>query len=176
MLVISMMYTSSQDGVLGHNKTIPWKEYVELNRNTAVTPDKTLIMGRHTWESLPFSTLPRDIIVLSSRPLSDSSVKWAVSLEAALEMAKKTGTEEVVIVGGATLFNKAMEFCHIIYKSTLLIEVKGNVPAPIISPKRYKLVWVKNIKGSPSYSYQTFIVREFLSHKFTHDYGILIRK
>lgn len=170
------MYTASQDGVLGHNKTIPWKAYVEMDRNEAVTLNKTLIMGRNTWEALPLSARSRDIIVLSSLPLSDSSVKWAVSLEDALEMANQSGHEEVVIVGGSTLFNKAMGICHIVYKSTLLIEVKGNVPAPVISPQRFKLVWVKNIKGSPSYSYQTFISRELLGHKFTHDYGVLIRK
>lgn len=176
MLIVSMMYTSSQDGVLGHNNTIPWKVYVEMNRNDAVTLNKTLIMGRNTWEALPLSARSGDIIVLSSQPPSDLSVKWAVSLEAAVEMASQLGLEDVVIVGGAMLFNKAMDICHIIYKSTLLIEVKGNVPAPVISPKRYKLVWVKNIKGSPSYSYQTFISRELLGHKFTDDYGVLIRK
>ena len=176
MLVISMIYTSSQDGVIGHNNSIPWKANLELARYEGATKNKLLIMGRNTWLSLPVALEPRDIIVISSTPLPDSNVPVVSSLNAALAIATKNKKKEAIIIGGARLFQEAMLVCHVIYKSTLLIDVKGNVYAPIIPAERFKLVWVKNIKGNTAYSYQTFLVKEWEGQKLSPDFGLLLAK
>lgn len=173
-MIISMIYTASQDGVLGHNNSALWDQGIEFHRNRAVTLDRTLIMGRHTWELLPSRIEPQKIIVLSSNALSDETIAHAVSLEAGLNMARVAGCKEVVIVGGAKLFQEAMGYAHVIYKLTLLIEVKGNIRAPSIPVEHFKLVWVKNVKSTPSYSYQTFINRELKKYKLSDDFGVLI--
>lgn len=175
MLLITMIYTASHDGVLGHNKTIPWNESADLERIRAATAHKTLIMGRHTWEAQPIKVGSCNVIVLSTQPLFGQLVQRATSLENGLDIARQNQVEEVVIVGGAMLFQEAMNLCHVIYKSTLLIEVKGNVHAPQIPAARFKLIWVRNIHGSPSYSYQTFVTNELVSHKLTADFGLIIR-
>ncbi|WP_052673371.1 dihydrofolate reductase [Rouxiella chamberiensis] len=174
MILISMIYTTSQDNILGHKKTIPWQAKGEQARFNAATLDKLVVMGRQTYEA-QFRAHPYDnIIVLSSQPLKDAQVKWASSLDEALKIAEAEGRTEIVITGGAKLYSEAINICHVIYKSTVLVNVIGDVYGPKIPTDRFKLVWVKNIKENPSYSYQTFVTKEFESRKLTSDFGLLI--
>ncbi|MEG3133056.1 dihydrofolate reductase [Rouxiella sp. T17] len=172
-MLISMVYVISQDGTLGHNQSIPWKTKIEFNRYKAVIFNKTLIVGRKSWESLSFGKNTKDIVVISSMPLADSNVQWAASLEAALEMARLQSRDEVVIVGGASLFKEAMNYCHVIYKATILMDIPGNVRAPVIPPDRFKLIWVRNIKELPAFTFQTFVIRELENKKPTTDFGLI---
>lgn len=172
-MLISMVYVVSQDGTLGHNQTIPWKSKTELNRYKAVTNNKALIVGRKSWGSHSFGKDDKDVIVISAAPLLDTAAHWAVSLEAALQLAKLQSREEVVVVGGAGLFQEAMNYCHIIYKATILMDISGNVRAPIIPSARFKLVWVRNIKEMPAYTFQTFVIRELENKKPTPDFGLV---
>lgn len=173
-MLISMVYVISQDGTLGHNQSIPWKSKVEFSRYKAVTYDKTLIVGRKSWESLNFGKDDKDIIVISSTPLTDTAARWAASLEEALNMARLQSMDEVVVVGGASLFKEAMNCCHVIYKATILMDISGNVRAPIIPPDRFKLIWVRSIKELPAYTFQTFVIQELQNKKLTADYGLII--
>lgn len=174
MILISMIYATSQDNVLGHKKTIPWQAKGEQARFKAATLNKLVVMGRQTYET-QFRGLPcTNIIVLSSKPLNDKQVKWASSLDEALQIAKEEGRTELMITGGAKLYNEAVKICHVIYKSTVLVNVIGDVYGPKIPTERFKLVWVKNIKENPAYSYQTFVTKEFENKKLTADFGLLV--
>ena len=172
-MLISMVYVISQDGTLGHNQNIPWKSNIEFKRYKAVTNNKLVIVGRKSWESHHFGKDNKDMIVISSLPLPEMTVQWAVSLDEALQMARLQSRDEVVIIGGASLFKEAMNYCHVIYKATILMDIPGNVRAPLIPPNRFKLVWVRNIKELPAYTFQTFVIRELENNKPTPDFGLI---
>ncbi|EIC85484.1 dihydrofolate reductase [Serratia sp. M24T3] len=174
MTLISMIYATSQDNVLGLKNSIPWHVKGEQERFKAVTNNKLVVVGRQTYEILPCSIPQKDIIVLSSNPLKDTNVRRVSSLEEAIQIAQHEERLELVIAGGAKLFEQAIDICHVIYKSTVLVNAIGDVFGPKIPTSRYKLVWVKNIKESPSYSYQTFVVKELENKKITPDFGLLI--
>ena len=174
MILISMIYATSQDNILGHKKTIPWQAKGEQARFIAATQNKLVVMGRLTYET-HFRGIPSEnIIVLSSHPIDDPQVKSAHSLDEALLIAQELGRKELVITGGAKLYNEAVKICHVIYKSTVLVNVIGDVYGPKIPTERFKLVWVKNIKENPAYSYQTFVIKEFENKKLTADFGLLV--
>ncbi len=80
----------------------------DLKHFKALTVDHTIIMGRHTFESLPAGPLPRrKNVVLSSRPESlPSTVSAFSSLSEAL--AEERGEDELFIIGGATLYNQSI--------------------------------------------------------------------
>ncbi|GEM_PF-248105 len=174
MTLISMIYATSQDNVLGLKNSIPWQAKGERERFAAVTSDKLVVVGRQTYEMLPCSVSPENILVLTSQPLAQEKVRRVSSLKEAIEIAQNEGRLELVIAGGAKLFNEAINICHVIYKSTVLVNAIGDVFGPKIPTTRFKLVWVKNIKENPSYSYQTFVAKEFESKKLSPDFGLLI--
>ena len=70
----------------------------DLKHFKALTVDHTIIMGRHTFESLPAGPLPRrKNVVLSSRPESlPSTVSAFSSLSEAL--AEERGEDELFII------------------------------------------------------------------------------
>ena len=53
--------------VIGKDNALPWKLSADLKRFKALTTGHPVIMGRHTWESLPFKLTGRTNLVLSRR-------------------------------------------------------------------------------------------------------------
>lgn len=133
-----------------------------------------MVVGRQAYKLLPCSLPIENLIVISSQTLENDKVRQVATLQEAIQIAEEQGRSELVIAGGATLFAAAISLCHVIYKSTVLVNAVGDVFGPKIPTSRYKLVWVKNIKETPSYSYQTFVVREFASKKLSPNLGLLI--
>ena len=64
----------------------------DLKHFKALTVDHTIIMGRHTFESLP-ELLPSTVFAFSS--LSEA-------------LAEERGEDELFIIGGATLYNQSI--------------------------------------------------------------------
>lgn len=174
MTLISMIYTTSQDNVLGLKNSIPWQAKDEQERFKAVTKNKLVVVGRQTYLTLSCFLPVEDLIVISSQTLENPQIRRAASLQEAIKIAEDQGREELVIAGGARLFEAAINLCHVIYKSTVLVNAVGDVFGPKIPTSRFKLVWVKNVKETPSYSYQTFVVKEFESKKLSPSFGLLI--
>lgn len=174
MTLISMIYTTSQDNVLGLKNAIPWQAKDEQLRFKAATKGKLVAVGRQTYRLLPCFLPIEDLIVITSQALENDKVRRVSTLQEAIQIAEEQGRSELVIAGGAKLFEAAISLCHVVYKSTVLVNAVGDVFGPKIPASRYKLVWVKNIKETPSYSYQTFVVKEFENRKLSPDYGLLI--
>ncbi|MDH3637544.1 MAG: dihydrofolate reductase [Gammaproteobacteria bacterium] len=99
----------SPEGVIGTHGTLPWHYSGDLKRFKRLTLDSTVIMGRHTWESLPIKPLPRrrNIVITRHRI---SGVDCYPSIDAALA----TCIGDVWFIGGARLYQDALEHCDII--------------------------------------------------------------
>lgn len=127
--MISLIVACDENRGIGLNGRIPWfipgelKWVSDVTRHT-VNPKNTnaLIMGRHTWESLPEARRPlpgRISIVVSSQAKSvdkltllntTSDRVWvAESLEHAINMIKRVNyIEKGFIFGGQRLYEDAM--------------------------------------------------------------------
>ena len=89
------------------NKLIYWLPN-DLKRFKALTTGHTIIMGRHTFESLPKGALPnRRNIVLSRTCAKFEGCDTYPSLEEALKHCHDD--EEVYIIGGARVYSQAID-------------------------------------------------------------------
>ena len=50
---IEMIVAVAENGVIGHGGKMPWRLSTDLKRFKKITMGLPIIMGRHTWESLP---------------------------------------------------------------------------------------------------------------------------
>jgi dihydrofolate reductase len=100
---VALIAALAQNRVIGRANQLPWHLPADLAHFKRLTLDKTLIMGRRTWESLP-GLLPRrrHIIVTRTPNYQAAGCLVAPSPEAALELAE--GVEEVMVIGGETIF------------------------------------------------------------------------
>ncbi len=109
----------ARNRAIGRNGALPWHLPEDLARFKSVTWGHTIIMGRHTYESLPHGALPgRRNIVVSATLNSLPGCKVCASLDEALSLCSqdnKDDTEEVFIIGGATLYRAAMPLANRMY-------------------------------------------------------------
>ena len=104
----------STDGVIGLHGSIPWRHAGDQKRFKELTRGSTVIMGRHTWESLPRKPLPdRRNIIVTSRDIPDAGdAECAPSIDAALSACRPD--EPVWFIGGFRIYAEAMAYCDVI--------------------------------------------------------------
>ena len=106
---IEMIVAVAENGVIGYGGKMPWRLSTDLQRFKKITMGLPIIMGRHTWESLP-GALPGRLNIIITRSKLDLPEGALVvnSPEAALEASKDSGSKRVMIIGGGEIY-KAFE-------------------------------------------------------------------
>lgn len=133
-MTIGLVWAQAANGVIGADGSLPWHLPEDLARFKALTMGCTVVMGRRTWDSLPARSRPlpgRRNVVLSRTPgwRADGAVV-AVSLEEALEGAP----DDVWVVGGATVYQAALDRADTLVVTELAEPYAGDTLAPDIGP------------------------------------------
>jgi len=125
-----------RNGVIGVNGKLPWQLKSDLALFKQVTMFKPVIMGRKTWDSLPFKPLPGRLNVVLSK---DGSFEpngavvcetFGEAVEIAREQAEEDGAEEVCVIGGAALYALAMPRATRMYVTEVDAAPEGDVLFP----------------------------------------------
>jgi len=94
-------------------------------------------MGRRTYASIGHPLPERDnIIITSNAELELDGVTVAKSLDDALLLAGKV--DEVMIIGGARVYQQAMAFANRLYLTILHADVEGDAYFPEWNDKEWK--------------------------------------
>jgi len=106
---IHLIWAQENNGGIGKNGQLPWHIPEDLKNFKKLTLNSTIVMGRKTWESLPFKPLPkRRNIVFSSRILEDVETYNNIN-----QFMKKLDTEsikKIFIIGGSSIYKVFYEF------------------------------------------------------------------
>lgn len=119
------IFAQSLSGHIGRkgNHPLLWKLKGDLPRFKDLTEDNAMIMGRHTYESLP-GILPGRLHIVVSTTLDqmlDLERNLAVvgTLEDAFNLATQYGYEEQFVIGGGSLINHALPYCHKVHRTAV---------------------------------------------------------
>lgn len=99
---------------LGKDNDLIWSLPGDLKFFRNTTSGHTIIMGRNTFDSLPRMLPNRKHIVLSSREDFPSEVEVYKELKSILEKYKES-SEEIFIIGGASIYELFLEYCDKLY-------------------------------------------------------------
>ncbi len=115
MSKVSIIVAVSQNNAIGRNNKLLYWLPNDLKRFKAITSGHTVIMGRHTFESLPKGALPnrRNIVLSTHTDINFSGAERFSSLAEALISCKKE--EEIFIIGGESVYKQALPFANKIY-------------------------------------------------------------
>jgi dihydrofolate reductase len=134
---INLIYARADNGVIGHEGTMPWHLPEDLAHFKALTMACPVIMGRKTWDSLPmrFRPLPgRTNVVITRQPdWQEAGAEPAASLDQALTLCAPA--EEVWVIGGAQIFAQAEPLAHRIEVTEIAQDFAGDVFAPQLGPQ-----------------------------------------
>lgn len=124
---IILIAACDEKGGIGYKNALPWILPEDLLRfkqwTTSISDEKKrnmIIMGRNTWESLPYRPLSKRFnMVLTRHPekieqefmnIDTRNGSYCGSLYEALEYANSDSTiEKIYIIGGASLYNQVLK-------------------------------------------------------------------
>lgn len=135
---ISLIAAMTADRVIGKDNRMPWDLPEDLKHFRSLTLDKTVIMGRKTWESLG-RPLPRRRNLVVSRRLTapPPGTELFSSPHEALEAAG--GEEEVFIIGGAEIYRQTLDRADRLYISRVDGSYEGDTWFPPFSEGDWEL-------------------------------------
>ncbi len=119
----------ARNRVIGRNNKLPWHLPGDLQHFKQLTMGKPIVMGRRTWESLP-GLLPnrRHIVVTRQSNYQAERAETASDLQHAIELAGDV--EELMIVGGATLYKLALPLADQLYMTLVDADIEGDASFP----------------------------------------------
>jgi len=140
--------------VIGREGDLPWRLPSDLKHFKRVTLGKPCLMGRKTWESLPFPLPGRPNLVLTRN--ADYVAKGAqvfsdmhTMIGEGYELAGTAGVDEIMLIGGAQLYETLLPRCDRLYITKVDAEVEGDAVFPEIDPAQWRLAREEGPKKGP---------------------------
>jgi len=109
---------------IGRAGALPWRLPADLAYFKEVTLGKPIIMGRRTFDSIGRPLPGRCNIVLSRDPaFQPAGVCVAADLKSALAEAASRESDEIMIIGGAAIYQLALPHANRLYLTVVQAEV-----------------------------------------------------
>ena len=105
--MITLIAARAHNSAIGKGGTIPWHLTEDLQYFMQATMGSAVIMGRHTWESLPHKPLRhRANIVVTSKPCD--APHCVSTVDNAIMLAQTLGYDDIYGIGGAGIYKELM--------------------------------------------------------------------
>ena len=121
---IELIWAQDQNGGIGKEGKLPWHISEDLKNFKKITSGFPVVMGRKTWESLPFKPLPgRRNIVLSSRTIKD--VEVYNSIEKCCEKLMQDSIKKIFVIGGQSIYESFYSKASALHLTIINEDVEG---------------------------------------------------
>jgi len=142
---LAIIVAQAENRVIGTNNKLPWHLPEDLRYFKQVTMSKPIIMGRKTYESIGRPLPGRTNIVISRQSdYAPDGVRVVASLEVAMELAESIsvidGAEEVMVIGGAQIYEQALAVADRLYLTQVHASVEGDAWFPAIAKDQWREV------------------------------------
>ena len=121
--MITLVVARARNGAIGRDGDIPWHAPEDLKMFQAETMGGALIMGRNTWESLPFRPLKGRMNNVVSRDKSLTENVFS-SVPDAVTASYLAGYTRVYGIGGSSIYAEMLPLAH----RLMLSEVDLDIP------------------------------------------------
>ncbi len=143
-LPLCLIAALAENRVIGRDNQLPWHLPADLKHFKALTLGKPIIMGRKTWDSLGRPLPGRLNLVVSRQPgLQLEGAEVFASLDAALERAevwaREEDAEELMLIGGAQLYELGLTQAERLYLTRVGISPQGDAYFPEVGEADWHL-------------------------------------
>lgn len=159
---IALIAAMAANRVIGSGNKMPWHLPADLKHFKRLTVGKPIVMGRKTFESIGSKPLPGRVnIVISSKPsYQPAGVVMAADLSLALNIAAGHAVDEIMVIGGASVYEQALPLADRLYLTFIQLNVKGDSFFPDL--RQFKWNEISSESHTPdadnpyNYSFVTF--------------------
>ena len=153
-----LVVARATNGTIGNAGGLAWEIPADMRRFRQLTLDKTVIMGRKTFASLP-GTLPRrrHIVITRDAGWADEGVDVAQDEVAALWIAD-AGNADIAVIGGAEIYALFEPLATRIELTEIKAPIPGDTTMPAFDPARWREVRrdpQEPLEGEPPYDFVT---------------------
>ena len=135
--MISIIAAIGKNRELGRGNDLIWHIKEDLKNFKNLTMGKYIVMGKNTYESLPKHLEGRKYIVLSSSLSEIENGLLFNDFNKLLEVSKDVD-EEVMIIGGASIYKLFLPFADKLYLTEIDSEEKADVYFPDFNKEDYE--------------------------------------
>jgi dihydrofolate reductase len=135
---LSLIVAFSTNRAIGSDNKLPWRLSGDLRRFKEITIGKPIVMGRKTFESIG-RPLPGRTNIVMTRDLGYSAhgvtlvSDFTDAVAAGKIAAEKAAVDEIMVIGGASIYSEALPFAHRLYITEVHCEIEGDVTFPYIN-------------------------------------------
>ena len=164
MIRTALIVARADNGIIGVDNQLPWYLPSDLRYFKQVTMGKPVVMGRKTFESigrpLPGRT---NVVITRNADWSAPGVRVVGSLADALKLATAQadldGADEVMVIGGATLYREAFDQVDRMYVTQVHASPDGDAFCEAPDQEKFARTSVEDHAGddaSPAHSYEVW--------------------
>jgi dihydrofolate reductase len=153
----SIIVAMSENRAIGKNNALPWhipEDFAWFKKHTSGHP---VIMGRKTFDSIG-KLLPgrKNIIVSRQQNYSAKGASVYNSLEAAIDALENEQHEEIFVIGGYQVFNRALAFIDRIYLTLIHRDFDGDIFFPPIPENIFETVFEEVHDGAIPFTFYIY--------------------
>ena len=128
---VSLIVARADNGVIGIDNKLPWHLPGDLKYFKRVTMGKPVVMGRKTFESIGRPLPGRTNVVLTrNHDWSALGVRVVSNLRDGLKLActqaELDGVDEVMLIGGASIYQESMALVDRMYVTQVHVSPEGD--------------------------------------------------
>jgi dihydrofolate reductase len=142
MTKVSMVVAAAEDNAIGKHNDLLWHLPDDFKFFKDTTIGHPIVMGRKTFQALG-KALPKrlNIVITRQSDFEAPGAEVVGDIDSALIMARDTGTDEIMVIGGAEIYRQALPETNRVY----LTRVHASFPDadahfPVLSPDEWTLV------------------------------------
>lgn len=161
---LALIVALAENGIIGRDNSMPWHLPEDLRHFKRITLGKPVIMGRKTWESLPFPLPGRTNLVISGQPHfqapgGEVHSSLAAALSRAQVVAQEQGQDEIMVIGGAQVYAQALPKADRLYLTRIALKPAGDAYFPHWTPAHWQCVDQDNhpaTETTPGYAFEVY--------------------
>lgn len=141
MTKIIIIAAVAKNNVIGKDGKMPWDIKEDLEHFKRLTLNHTVVMGRKTFDSLPFKPLKNrtNIVLTSNKEFSHDRVVVRHSLKEAIDFAKDKAEEKLFIIGGQKVYAEGMRYADTLEITRINKAYDGDTYFPEINNEEWKI-------------------------------------
>lgn len=157
-MTISIIAAIAKNNVIGYKNKIPWNLPADMQWFKNCTLNKTIIMGRLTWDSLVKKPLPNrlNIILSKKNKKYNSKIKEILWLSSIKEIIKISEQKEIMVIGGSNIYNQLIKYSHRMYLTHINIQPYGDSYFPYYKKKEWDVIFRKLHKPNKNNLYNYY--------------------
>lgn len=143
--MLNIIVAMNNNRVIGKDNKLIWHISEDMKRFKELTWNKTIIMGRKTFESLPGILPNRKHIVITkdhNYNIEDENVLVVNNIEDILRYVHSD--EEVFVIGGGEVYKQLLPYCNKLYLTKISSNEEGNIYFPKFNTDDYNIIKCDN--------------------------------